>query len=122
MNKVSINYVRTRIGELILGSYEGNLCLLDFRYRIMRTAIDSRIKSGLNAEFTLRDNETLERTRKQLDEYLRGSRTGFDIPLLMVGTDLQKAVWNALLEVPYGKTASYLDLEQGCLKLFDDPS
>ncbi len=57
MNKVSINYVRTRIGELILGSYEGNLCLLDFRYRIMRTAIDSRIKSGLNAEFTLRDNE-----------------------------------------------------------------
>jgi methylated-DNA-[protein]-cysteine S-methyltransferase len=65
--------------------------------------------------------KTLERT-ETADEYLRGSRTGFDIPLLMVGTDLQKAVWNALLEVPYGKTASYLDLEQGCLKLFDDPS
>jgi methylated-DNA-[protein]-cysteine S-methyltransferase len=110
MNQVSVKYVRTRIGELILGSYEGNLCLLDFRYRKMRTAIDNRIRSGLNAEFILRDDETLERTRKQLDEYLDGTRTRFDIPILMVGTDFQKAVWNVLMEVPYGKTASYLDL------------
>jgi len=63
MNQVSIKYVRTRIGELILGSYEGKLCLHDFRYRKMRTAIDNRIRSGLNAEFFLRDDETLERTR-----------------------------------------------------------
>lgn len=110
MNQVSVKYVRTRIGELILGSYEGKLCLLDFRYRKMRTAIDNRIRSGLNAEFILKDDETLERTRKQLDEYLDGTRTRFDIPILMVGTDFQKAVWNVLMEVPYGKTASYLDL------------
>ena len=110
MNQVSIKYFRTRIGELILGSYEGKLCLLDFRYRKMRTAIDNRIRSGLNAEFILKDNETLERTRKQLDEYLDGTRTRFDIPIQMVGTDFQKTVWNALMQVPYGKTASYLDL------------
>jgi len=110
MNQVSVKYVRTRIGELILGSYEGKLCLLDFRYRKMRTAIDNRIRSGLNVEFILKDDETLERTRKQLDEYLDGTRTRFDIPILMVGTDFQKAVWNVLMEVPYGKTASYLDL------------
>lgn len=95
---------------MILGSFEGNLCLLDFRYRKMRTAIDNRIRSGLNVEFILKDDETLERTRKQLDEYLDGTRTRFDIPILMVGTDFQKAVWNVLMEVPYGKTASYLDL------------
>lgn len=110
MNQVSIKYFRTRIGELILGSYEGKLCLLDFRYRKMRTAIDNRIRSGLNAEFILKDDETLERTRKQLDEYLDGTRTRFDIPIQMVGTDFQKSVWNALMQVPYGKTASYLDL------------
>ena len=110
MNQVSIKYFRTRIGELILGSYEGKLCLLDFRYRKMRTAIDNRIRSGLNAEFILKDDETLERTRKQLDEYLDGTRTRFDIPIQMVGTDFQKTVWNALMQVPYGKTASYLDL------------
>lgn len=110
MHHVSIRYHKTRIGELILGSYEGRLCLLDFRYRKMRTAIDSRIQSGLNAEFVLQDDEILEQTRKQLDEYLSGKRTGFEIPLVMVGTDFQKSVWNALMEVPYGKTVSYLDL------------
>lgn len=76
----------------------------------MRAAIDSRIQSGLNAEFILQDDEIMEQTRKQLDEYLNGPRTSFDVPLLMVGSDFQKAVWNALMEVPYGKTSSYLDL------------
>ncbi|MRR21303.1 cysteine methyltransferase, partial [bacterium] len=44
MNHVSILYHKTRIGELILGSHEGKLCLLDFRYRKMRQVIDNRIK------------------------------------------------------------------------------
>ena len=110
MKQVSVQYHKTRVGEMILGSFEGNLCLLDFRYRKMRTAIDNRIKSGLNTEFILRDDEILGETRKQLDEYLSGNRTFFNIPVLMVGTDFQKSVWNALLKVPYGKTASYLDL------------
>lgn len=110
MTQICIQYHKTRIGEMILGSYEGNLCLLDYRYRKMRTAIDNRIKSGLNAEFILWDDEILEKTQEQIEEYLNGSRTSFDVPLLMVGSDFQKAVWNALLQIPYGKTASYLDL------------
>jgi methylated-DNA-[protein]-cysteine S-methyltransferase len=64
----------------------------------------------LNAEFVEHDDEILEKTRTQLDEYLRGRRREFDIPLLLVGTDFQKSVWNALLQVPYGATASYLQI------------
>mgnify|MGYP000846761188 FL=1 len=110
MNKVNILYHKTRIGELILGSYEGKLCLLDFRYRKMRQVIDNRIKSGLEAEFIFQDDEVLKLTRQQLDEYLAGRRIGFDVPLLLIGSDFQKAVWNALIQVTYGKTATYLDL------------
>jgi methylated-DNA-[protein]-cysteine S-methyltransferase len=110
MNKVNILYHKTRIGELILGSHEGKLCLLDFRYRKMRQVIDNRIKSGLEAEFIFQDDETLKLTQHQLDEYLAGRRTGFDVPLLLIGSDFQKAVWNALMQVSYGKTATYLDL------------
>lgn len=110
MNQVSILYHKTRIGELIMGSHDGKLCLLDFRYRKMRPVIDKRIKSGLEAEFIVQDDEILKLTREQLDEYLAGRRTGFDIPLLLIGSDFQKAVWNALMQVSYGKTASYLDL------------
>lgn len=110
MNQINTRYYKTKIGELILGSFDGSLCLLDFRYRKMRTAVDNRIKNGLKAEFVEQDDEILEKTRKQLDEYINGDRKKFDIPLLMVGTDFQKSVWNALMNVPYGSTSTYLQL------------
>lgn len=31
----------------------------------------------------------------------------FDVPLLFVGTDFQKTVWNELLNIPFGTTVSY---------------
>ncbi|MDM8523298.1 methylated-DNA--[protein]-cysteine S-methyltransferase [Desulfococcaceae bacterium HSG8] len=110
MNKINIQYYKTKIGELILGSFDCKLCLLDFRYRKMRTTVDNRIKEGLNADFAEQDDEVLQNAKRQLDEYLAGDRIGFDIPILMVGTDFQKSVWNALMQVPYGKTSTYLDL------------
>ena len=39
-------------------------------------------------------------------------RTTFDIPLLLVGTEFQKSVWNELLNIPYGTTISYAQLSQ----------
>ena len=110
MNQINIQYLKTKIGELILGSFDNKLFMLDFRYRKMRTTIDNRIKKNLNAEFALKDDDILVETRKQLDEYLSREREEFDIPLLMIGSDFQKSVWNALLKVPYGTTSSYLQL------------
>ncbi len=109
-NQISIQSYKTKIGELLLGSFDGKLCLLDYKYRKMRAAVDNRIKTGLDAEFTEQDNELLETTRLQIDEYLKGNRTKFELPLLTVGTDFQKSVWNALLEIPYGSTSTYLQL------------
>lgn len=110
MNQINIQYYKTKIGELILGSFDGKLCLLDFRYRKMRTTVDNRIKKGLDAEFVEQDSEFLAKIRKQLDEYFDGDRKEFDIPLLMAGSDFQKSVWKALMKVPYGKTSTYLNL------------
>jgi methylated-DNA-[protein]-cysteine S-methyltransferase len=110
MNQINIQYYKTKIGEMILGSFEGSLCLLDFRYRRMRATVDNRIKNGLKAKFVEREDELLTKTRTQLDEYLSGNRRDFDIPLLMVGTDFQKSVWEALRKVPYGSTSTYLQL------------
>lgn len=52
----------------------------------------------------------LEDAAKQLKEYFEGKRTGFDFKLNPQGTDFQKKVWKALLEIPFGKTTSYQDL------------
>ncbi|MDD2558966.1 MAG: methylated-DNA--[protein]-cysteine S-methyltransferase [Desulfuromonadaceae bacterium] len=110
MNQIHIQYYQTKIGELILGSFDKKLCLLDFRSRKKRTSVDNRIKDALKADFVEQDDAVLAEARKQLDEYFKGDRMNFDIPLLMVGTDFQKRVWAALLQVPYGSTSSYAQL------------
>lgn len=49
----------------------------------------------------------LRQAKAQLQEYFAGARRTFDLPLAPVGTPFQRDVWNALLEIPYGKTQSY---------------
>jgi methylated-DNA-[protein]-cysteine S-methyltransferase len=53
---------------------------------------------------------TLRTVAQQLDEYFRGVRTRFDLPLRLEGTPFQIAAWSALLEIPYGQTRSYSEL------------
>ena len=48
----------------------------------------------------------VEKNRDHVD------RKEFDVPLLFVGTDFQKTVWNELLEIPFGKTVSYGEMAQ----------
>jgi len=110
LNQIDIQYYKTKIGELILGSFNNKICLLDYRYRKMRSIVDKRIKKGLNAEFIEKENDLLIDLKMQIDEYLNGERKEFEIQILTVGTDFQKSVWNGLLEIKYGQTASYLDL------------
>jgi methylated-DNA-[protein]-cysteine S-methyltransferase len=47
---------------------------------------------------------------RQLDEYLAGDREGFDLPYNPTGTEFQRAVWFALLDIDYGRTANYAEL------------
>ena len=48
--------------------------------------------------------------KTELDEYFEGVRRKFTLPLKIAGTDFQKSVWDELLKIPYGKTASYQDI------------
>ena len=55
-NIIFVHYYKTTIGELIIGCFEDQICIIDFRYRKMRTAIDHRVQSALNAVFFLKRN------------------------------------------------------------------
>ncbi|MGZ9677288.1 methylated-DNA--[protein]-cysteine S-methyltransferase [Flavobacterium sp. GNP001] len=46
---------------------------------------------------------------QQLQEYFNSQRTNFTIKLNPKGTDFQQKVWNALLDIPFGKTRTYLE-------------
>jgi methylated-DNA-[protein]-cysteine S-methyltransferase len=47
---------------------------------------------------------------RQLDEWFAGARTEFDLELDLRGTDFQLRVWNALRQIPFGRTVSYRDV------------
>ena len=111
-NQIKIQYYKSPIGELLLGSYENRLCIADYRYRKMRTAVDSRIQKGLKAEYVEEGSEVITETIKQMEEYFNLERQEFTIPLLLVGTDFQKSVWQGLIETPFGTTSSYLELSK----------
>jgi methylated-DNA-[protein]-cysteine S-methyltransferase len=52
----------------------------------------------------------LKETATQLEEYLAGERTEFDVPMELDGTDFQRSVWQELRRIPYGETISYGEL------------
>ena len=61
-------------------------------------------------EITLKIPSELEEAAIQLQEYFEGKRTHFTFLLHPSGTEFQKKVWQELLNIPFGKTCSYLDL------------
>ena len=62
------------------------------------------------AGIILGETALIKKTIIQLEEYFKGKRKVFDIPLLLQGTTFQLAVWNSLLKIPYGRTKSYKEI------------
>lgn len=71
-----------------------------------------------NIEFIKADEEIEEKKESifadkvffQIEEYLSGKRKSFDFPYELKGSEFQKNVWNALLEIPYGETKTYKEI------------
>lgn len=58
------------------------------------------------------DEEKLKHYADQFIEYFCGLRKDFSFPVDSYGTRFQLSVWNALIEIPYGKTYSYSDMAE----------
>ncbi|MES2778983.1 MAG: methylated-DNA--[protein]-cysteine S-methyltransferase [Bacteroidota bacterium] len=56
------------------------------------------------------DNEVTQQCVLQLTEYFDGKRKDFSVSTQQEGTDFMQGVWVNVCDIPYGKTASYLDL------------
>ena len=112
MSAISIQYYKAPFGELILGAFEGQLCLADYRYRKQRARVDTRLQRGLNAEYVEAKDPVIDAAIAQLQAYDRGQLERFTVPLKLVGTPFQETVWRALMRVPYGHTITYLGLAQ----------
>ena len=55
-------------------------------------------------------NALAERAARQLERYRDAADTQFDLPLLIEGTEFQRRLWQALCEIPRGRTQTYGEL------------
>lgn len=107
---IIIKEYKSPAGVLLLGSFKEKLCLCDWKYRKMRKTIDSRIQNLLKADYIEGSSAIIVECEKQLNEYFEKKRDVFQIPLLQAGSQFQTLVWNELIKVPYGSTATYREL------------
>ncbi|BAO94186.1 methylated-DNA--protein-cysteine methyltransferase (plasmid) [Caballeronia insecticola] len=88
------------VGKLTLVAREAALAaILWERERPGRVRLGEMVESG--------DDRFLGTVESQLNEYFAGQRDRFDVPLHFEGTEFQRAVWTALLQIPYGETRTY---------------
>lgn len=109
-NTIKIKRYDAPCGVLMLGAFGDQLCLCDWQVEGHCDHVNRRLQKMLNAEFEEGFSDVIGQAERQLDEYFAGRRRTFDVPLLFVGTDFQKTVWNELLTIPFGQTLSYGDL------------
>ena len=91
-------------GPLLIGVGDQGLVILQFddRHHAFPPA-------SLNKARWVESRPHTAECRRQLEEYFRGERRQFTLPLDLRGTDFQKLCWQALLRIPYGETRSYAD-------------
>ncbi|MFK7867644.1 MAG: methylated-DNA--[protein]-cysteine S-methyltransferase [Roseobacter sp.] len=85
--------VETPFGDLVLRETDGALTRLTWG----RAAHESR-------------SDVLAAAARQLAEYCAGTRTVFDLPLHVAGSDLQRAVCAQMQAIPLGETVTYGDI------------
>ena len=102
----------TPAGELTLGAYDGKLCLCDWTDRPTPGIIRKRLQQRLGATFQEELTDTIRCAIRQLEAYFAGELISFSVPLLPVGTEFQRNVWNILEAIPYGQTITYRQLAE----------
>ena len=107
---ICIQYYNSPCGELVLASMGDELCLCDWNGMPCAERNLRRIGRYVNEDFRKETSPVIEQTKRQLDDYFAGNRKEFDIQLHTFGTDFQNRVWKALLDIPYGKTRTYMEI------------
>lgn len=90
----------TLLGEMTVWEENGALIRLDIGAKTQA--------EGAVFELT----PLLRQAKQELEEYLEGKRTSFDLPLNPQGTAFQREVWEKMCQIPYGETKSYGELAE----------
>ena len=97
----------TPLGRLLVVETAGGLCRVSFAHEDFDAALDE-IATKIGARIVASADKT-ERTRAQLERYLRGELTGFDVSvdLRLVPSEFYRDVLRAARRIPRGRVATY---------------
>lgn len=93
-----------------------NSCLNSQNWHIVikdNSVVELNYISSVNGSVVVSESDVTfsnaleQEAQRQLEEYFVGQRQTFDLPLRPHGTDFQRRVWDQLLQIPYGQTATY---------------
>lgn len=104
---VSTLRVESPVGPLLLGCLDDGICLVEFQDEARWQGRQLEPTLALYGDLSPAEHPLLRQMERELVEYFEGTRTSFDVPLALRGTDFQLRVWNALLEIPFGETRTY---------------
>ncbi|MCI4668972.1 MAG: methylated-DNA--[protein]-cysteine S-methyltransferase [Bacteroidia bacterium] len=114
---ILISRTTTPLGPMFICATEKGICLTEFTDRKMLETEFRDLQHRLHAEILVGENDHIRQAKQELQEYFEGKRQEFSLELDAPGTDFQKAVWDALLQVPFGETRSY----QGQAEILGNP-
>ena len=103
-------WIESPLGPLVAGATSEGICLLEFTDRRMLDAQFATLRRRFKRPIVPGENSHIKQLKKELEEYFKGTRKNFTVPLYYPGTEFQQKVWNQLLKIPYGETVSYEDI------------
>lgn len=106
-NLITITRLLSPLGPMLAGATDQGICLLEFIDRRMLETQMKRLNTLLDARCAPGNHHHFKALNLQLKEYFEGTRTAFDLPLVLPGTPFQRLVWQGLSKIPYGATRSY---------------
>ncbi len=103
-------WLETPLGAMVAVGDEEGLCLLEF---VDRRALETELQAlrrRFGCAIVPGDTGPLNRAAGELAAYFEGRLRHFTVPLGLSGTPFQSRVWERLLRIPYGETASYASI------------
>ncbi len=105
---IDFTRIETDLGTMVACATDKGVCLLEFSDRKGLETELKQLAKYHNANIVQGQNKYFKQLKEELDAYFEGRLKEFKVPLDISGTDFQKQVWQALVEIPYGTTSSYL--------------
>jgi AraC family transcriptional regulator, regulatory protein of adaptative response / methylated-DNA-[protein]-cysteine methyltransferase len=103
-------WIESPLGPILALADDSGLYVLDWvdRRGLEREIV--RLREKTKFAIVPGDHPVLDQAEREIGEYFAGRRRTFTLPFAPRGTEFQRRVWEALLQIPPGETRSYADI------------